>query len=186
MPWPDDHKEQTRDRIVESAATALRAKGLDGVSIAEIMAEAGLTHGGFYAHFKSKDELIGAALGRASRETIERLSNNRVPDDRRIEAVIDTYLSAGHASHPELGCPLAALGSELVRGSDQIREGVAARVAQRIEWVRQLLPEGEATEENATAMVATMLGGLLLARMVAPDKSGAVLEATRSFIDRAR
>jgi TetR/AcrR family transcriptional repressor of nem operon len=186
VPWPDDHKQQTRDRIVESAATALRAKGIDGVSIAEIMAEAGLTHGGFYAHFKSKDELVDAALGRASRETIERLSNNRVPDDRRMEAVIDTYLSAGHASHPELGCPLAALGSELVRGSDQVREGVATRVAQRIEWVRHLLPEGEATQENATAIVATMLGGLLLARMVGPDKSDAVLEATRSFIDRAR
>jgi TetR/AcrR family transcriptional repressor of nem operon len=184
--WPEEHKRETRDRIVESAAAALRAKGLDGVSIAEIMAEAGLTHGGFYAHFESKDDLIGAALARASRETIERLSNTRVPSDQRIDAVIDTYLSAGHAAHPELGCPLAALGPELVRGSDRIREGVATRAAQRIEWVRQLLPEGEATEENAMAIVATMLGGLLLARMVSPDKSDAVLEATRSFIDRAR
>ncbi len=186
MAWPEEHKRQTRDRIVESAATALRAKGLDGVSIAEIMAEAGLTHGGFYAHFESKDELVDAALGRASRQTIERLSDTRVPNDQRMDAVLDRYLSAAHAAHPEFGCPLAALGSELVRGSDRIRDGVATRVAQRIEWVRRLLPEGEATEENATAIVATMLGGVLLARMVAPEKSDAVLEATRSFIDRAR
>ena len=186
MAWPDDHKQQTRDRIVESAAAALRANGIDGVSIAEIMADAGLTHGGFYAHFKSKDELIGAALGRASRETIERLSNNRASGDQRIAAVIDTYLSAGHAAHPELGCPLAALGPELARASEPIREGLAAGVAQRIEWVRQQLPESEATEENAMAIVATMLGGLLLARMVAPEKSAAVLDATRSFIASAR
>jgi len=101
--WPEEHKRETRDRIVEAAAAALRSNGIDGVSIAEIMAEAGLTHGGFYAHFKSKDELVGAALGRASRETIDRLSNNRASGDERIDAVIDTYLSAGHAAHPELG-----------------------------------------------------------------------------------
>jgi TetR/AcrR family transcriptional repressor of nem operon len=181
MPWPEDHKQQTRDRIVDVAATALRAKGIDGVSIAEIMAEAGLTHGGFYAHFKSKDELIGAALGRAGRETIERLSS-----DLGIDGVIDTYLSEGHATHTERGCALAALGPELIRGSDRLREGLAAGVARRIEWVRQQLPESEATEENAMALVATMLGGVLLARMVAPEKSTAVLDATRTFIDRAR
>ncbi len=186
MPWPDDHKQQTRDRIVEAAATALRAKGIDGVSIAEIMAEAGLTHGVFYAHFKSKDELVGAALGRASRETIERLSNNQAPSDRRIDAMLDVYLSAKHAEHPEWGCPLAALGPELVRSSDPVRKGLAVGVAQRIEWVRQLLPEGDATEENAMAIVASMLGGVLLARMVAPEKSDAVLEAARALINRAR
>jgi TetR/AcrR family transcriptional repressor of nem operon len=185
VPWPDDHKQQTRDRIVDAAATALRANGIDGVSIADIMAEAGLTHGGFYAHFKSKDELLGAALGRASRETIERLSSNQTPGEPRIDAVIDTYLSPKHAEHAEWGCPLAALGPELVRASDPVRKGLAAGVAQRIEWVRQQLPEGEATEENAMAVVGSMLGGLLLARMVAPDKSDTVLQATRSLLHRA-
>ena len=180
MPWPDEHKQETRDRIVDAAATALRARGIDGVSIAEIMAEAGLTHGGFYAHFKSKDELVGAALKRAGSQTITTLS--KTPG---IDAVIDTYLSAGHAAHPERGCPLAALGPELTRADDGVRQGVAGGVAQRIEWVRQQLPEDQATEENATALVACMLGGLVLARLVAPEKSEAALDTTRALLHRA-
>src|SRR5215469_3225005 len=102
MPWPDEHKQETRERIVDAAATALRARGIDGVSVADIMADAGLTHGGFYAHFRSKEELVGAALKRAATQTIGILSQ-----EPQIDAVIDTYLSAGHAAHPELGCPLA-------------------------------------------------------------------------------
>jgi len=180
MPWPDEHSQQTRERIVVAAAAALREKGIDGVSIAEIMAEAGLTHGGFYAHFRSKEELVGAALVHASSQTIARLSK-----DPTLEAVIDTYLSAGHVAHPELGCPLAALGSELARTGGKVRQGLTGRVDQRIEFVRGLLPDGEATEETATAAVACMLGGLLLARLVAPEKSDAVLEATRSLLHRA-
>jgi TetR/AcrR family transcriptional repressor of nem operon len=180
MPWPDEHKQETRDRIVDAAAAAFRTKGIDGVSIAEIMAEAGLTHGGFYAHFGSKEELVGAALKRSGSQTIGTLSK-----DPRIDAVIDTYLSAGHVAHPERGCPLAALGPELARAGEEVREGLAAGVARRIEFVRQLLPKNEATEENATAIVACMLGGLVLARLVAPEKSEATLEATRSLLHRA-
>jgi TetR/AcrR family transcriptional repressor of nem operon len=180
MPWPDDHKQETRDRIVDAAARAFRTKGIDGVSIAEIMAEAGLTHGGFYAHFGSKEELVGAAVKRAAGQTIAILSEHP-----SIDAVIDTYLSVGHAAHPEVGCPLAAMGAELTREGDKVREGLAAGVARRIEFVRQLLPKGDATEENATAIVACMLGGVLLARLVAPEKSAATLEATRSLLHRA-
>jgi TetR/AcrR family transcriptional regulator, transcriptional repressor for nem operon len=180
MPWPEEHKQATRDRIVDAAAAAMRAKGIDGVSVADIMAEAGLTHGGFYAHFKSKEELLGAALRRASIQTIGILSK-----DPEIDAVIDTYLSPGHVAHPEIGCPLAAMGSELARAGEKVRQGLAGGVAQRIEFVRRLLPEDQATEENATAMVACMLGGVLLARLVTPEQSDATLEATRSLLHRA-
>lgn len=180
MPWPDDHKQETRDRIVDAAATAFRAKGIDGVSIAEVMGEAGLTHGGFYAHFKSKEELIGAALNRAATQLIGTWTRAG-----GIDSVIDTYLSSGHAVHPELGCPLAAMGPELTRSGSKVRQGLAAGVAQRIEYVRRLLPEGEATEENATAIVASLLGGIMLARMVSPEKADATLEATRSLLHRA-
>ena len=177
MPWPDEHKQETRDRIVDAAATALRAKGVDGVSIAEIMAEAGLTHGGFYAHFKSKEELLAVAVKRAGTQLIGTWSSAS-----GVGAVIDRYVSAIHAAHPEQGCPLAALGPELTRAGDKVRQQVAAGVAQRIEFVRQLLPEGEATEQNATAIVACMLGGVMLARLVAPEKAGAALEATRALL----
>ena len=180
MPWSRDHKQETRERIIDAAATALRSKGIEGVSIGEIMAEAGLTHGGFYSHFASKEELVGAAVQRAGRETIGTLS-----EASDIGGVIDTYLSAGHVAHPEVGCPLAALGSELARGGEGLREGLAKGVAGRIEWVRRQLPASEATEENATAIVACMLGGVLLARLVAPEKSDETLEATRSLLHRA-
>lgn len=180
MPWPDEHKQETHDRIVDAAATAFRERGIAGVSIAEVMGEAGLTHGGFYSHFKSKEELIGAALKRAATQLIGTWSQAG-----GLGAVIDTYLSMGHASHPELGCPLAAIGPELTRTGDKVRHGLATGIAQRIEFVRRLLPEEEATEENATAIVACLLGGIVLARMVSPEKSEAALEATRSLLHRA-
>jgi TetR/AcrR family transcriptional regulator, transcriptional repressor for nem operon len=187
MPWPEDHKQQTRDRIVDAAASALRANGIDGVSIAEIMAEAGLTHGGFYAHFASKDELLSAAIARASHQTIDRLANamRSMPPERRIDAVIDAYLSAKHADHPEQGCALAALGPELTRVGGQVQRDLAGSLQRRLEWLRALLPEDKASEDTAIAVHACLLGGLIMARAVGPEKSAAVLAATRAFVHDA-
>src|SRR5215472_1482267 len=104
MPWPKGHKSQTRARIVAAAATALRAKGVDGVSLADIMASAQLTHGGFYAHFQSKDDLLVEALDHARRQTLAALggSLDPAPATMRLCDVVDAYLSPRHAAHPEL------------------------------------------------------------------------------------
>jgi TetR/AcrR family transcriptional regulator, transcriptional repressor for nem operon len=187
VPWPEEHKQKTRERIVEAAATALRANGLAGVSITDIMADAGLTHGGFYAHFASKEDLMIAAVDHASDETTDRLSNamRSSPDDQRLHAVIDAYLSAMHAGHPEQGCPLAALGPELSRVGGDVQRDLAASVERRIEWLRALWPDAASAEDTATAVFACMLGGVILARAVDPDRSAAVLAATRSFVHRA-
>src|SRR5262249_29286802 len=98
MPWPGDHKQRTRRAIVEAAAAAFRAGGVAGVRIEDVMARAGLTHGGFYAHFSSKDELVGEAVERAGRQTVEMLSGALAGrrDEERLRSTIETYLSPGH------------------------------------------------------------------------------------------
>src|SRR5579872_7199925 len=168
MPWTDEHKERTRERIVQAAAAALRARGVDGVSIAEIMAEAGLTHGGFYAHFGSKDDLLRAALDAANGQTLDMLSaaTQSTSPDQRIGAVVDAYLSPKHAAHPERGCPLAALGPELARAPGKVRDALSLGVERRLEWLESVLPGNGHDDEEATALLACMVGGLILARAV--------------------
>lgn len=186
MPWTDEHKERTRERIVRAAAAAVRARGVDGVSIAEIMAEAGLTHGGFYAHFASKEDLLRAALESASGQTLDMLSEatQSIPADQRINAAVDAYLSPKHAAHPERGCPIAALGPELSRLPGHVRHDLSLRIGRRIEALKNLLPLDARAEEDATAVLACMVGGLVLARVVDPERSAAVLDATRAFVRR--
>ena len=187
MPWPRHHKKQTRERIVDAAAAALRANGISGVSVADIMDQAGLTHGGFYSHFASKERLLGAAVKQAGGETIEALSKTvrSLPLDRRIHAVIDNYLSVGHAEHPERGCPLAALGPELARVGGKVRQDFTRAVEERIDWFRNLLPGDPTARENAVGTVACLVGGLILARVVGGRQSDNLLAATRRFLHRA-
>src|SRR6516164_4082191 len=120
MSWPKDHKQATRQRIVEAAAAAFRERGVADVGVAEIMRRAGLTHGGFYAHFDSKDDLLAAALDQAATQVtsmLETAVKNRPGPDQLLNVAL-TYLSPPHLIHPESGCPVAALGPELVRSSD--------------------------------------------------------------------
>jgi TetR/AcrR family transcriptional regulator, transcriptional repressor for nem operon len=186
MPWPDDHKSNTRARIIAAAAAALRTNGVAGVSVAEIMAAAGLTQGGFYAHFASKEELVGAAVEHAADETLELLSSARdATPDQRVHAVIDLYLSRWHTESPSRGCPLPALSAEVSRLGGKSRRQLARAVDDRIAWLRELLPSDAATEEDAIGAVACMIGGVLLARVVDRERAATVLDATRSFAHRA-
>ena len=187
MPWPKEHKRRTRSAIVESAAALLRARGLDGAGVADIMASAGRTHGGFYAHFDSKDELLASALDRADDETIETLSRAiaSVPPERRIHAVIDAYLSAAHVAHPERGCPVAALGPELTRSGGRVRRELARAIGRRTAWVRNLLTGRSRRREDAIGVLACMVGAMILARGAEPRDSEAVLAASRRFLHRA-
>src|SRR5579864_9566650 len=112
MPWQADHKERTRRRIIEAAAAAFRERGIAGIGIADIMQRAGLTHGGFYAHFKSKDELLAEVQGimavRRAR-TAEAVAER--PRDEKLMAVAAAYLTSRHREHPESGCMIAAIGA---------------------------------------------------------------------------
>src|SRR5262245_58504172 len=107
MPWPRDYKVRTRARIVAKAAAALRDNGVTGVGVAETMARAGLTHGGFYAHFESKDRLLAEALEHANRESLALLvrSLQAAPSEAQLRAVADAYLSPWHMRHVGARCP---------------------------------------------------------------------------------
>jgi TetR/AcrR family transcriptional regulator, transcriptional repressor for nem operon len=190
MPWPKDHKKQTRERIVEAAAAAFRAGGVSAVRVEDVMAKARLTHGGFYAHFPSKDDLLREALEHAGRQTDDILSKllADLPAKDQIHAGIDTYLSGWHAAHPERGCPIAALAPELARARGKTRRALSRSVRGRVEWVRRLLakqPDSSTQDPRAVAVVACLVGGVILARAADMKDSAAVLQACRDFLHAA-
>jgi TetR/AcrR family transcriptional repressor of nem operon len=189
MSWPKDHKSRTRERIVQAAAAAFRAGGISGVRLEDVMANAGLTHGGFYAHFASKDELLGESLEHASGETVEMLSKPlaALQGDDRFRALIDAYLSPAHVAHPERGCPLASLGPEIARAGGTTQRNLAEGVRARLDWMRQLRSEGQrdaVSDNQVIGMLACMVGGLILARTVGGRDSTVVLSACREFLHR--
>jgi len=190
MPWPKNHKARTRSDIVRAAAAAFRARGLAGVRLDELMASTGRTHGGFYAHFSSKEDLLAAALELASQQTIDALSRTleALPAAQRLQAVIDTYLSPEHAAHPERGCPVAALGSELGRAGARTRRHIARSVRRRLEWLHGLESAGNGSrvaDDQVIGALACMVGGLIVARLIGGKDSDVVLRACREFLHRA-
>ena len=141
MRYDSEHKQKTRAKVLKAAAKAIRAEGPHQIGVADVMAQAGLTHGGFYAHFASKDELVAAAIGQMFEEARERFlheTHDRSPADA-LRAYIDFYLSPGHRDARRSGCPVAALASDLPRlskaaldrfadGSRHMRESLASKL----------------------------------------------------------
>src|ERR1041384_2893239 len=117
MRYSDTHKDETHQRIVKTAAKSFRKRGISGIGLVPLMKETGLTHGGFYAHFKSKDALIGEAIDAAFAQTIEHLRGavQAAPNKSSRRAVLDAYISEGHRDDPSVGCIIAALGTETAR-----------------------------------------------------------------------
>src|SRR5947207_10236932 len=116
MPWSSTHKTETRERILHAAASAFRAEGVAAIGVGDVMGRAGLTHGGFYAHFSSKEQLVAEALRHASGQTTRRFDETAEAGGAdALRAVIDRYLNAAHVAHPEWGCVIAALGPEAAR-----------------------------------------------------------------------
>lgn len=190
MPWSSDHKQATRARIVEAASPALRSRGIEGVGVAEVMKAAGLTHGGFYAHFGSKDELVAEAIATAAAQTRARLSDvaAKAPPGRKLPAVAEAYLGRQHSEHPEWGCPIAALGSELARGGGPAREAAGVAVRELLAWLEQQgadLPRAERRRQAAGAL-ATMVGAITVARTMGGGAGGdEYLAQVRRFLRAA-
>jgi TetR/AcrR family transcriptional repressor of nem operon len=163
-----------RQQVIDGAATLLRERGVAGVNVGQLMAEAGLTHGGFYRHFASKDELVGLALEKAladQREWVSGLSEREL---------IEWYLSTEHRDDPAHGCTMGALGSEVGRGDAASRETLAAGFSEFLDTFAEL--EGREREE-ALARYATMVGALVISRATAGDPiSEAVLAAARDTL----
>jgi TetR/AcrR family transcriptional repressor of nem operon len=177
MPWPKEHKHATRERIVKAAAAAFRERGVGEVGVAEVMRRADLTHGGFYAHFASKDELVAETLPHA----MERLRGGASQD---LLVTAEAYLSAPHMDHPEVGCAIAALGTELVRGSRRVRQSLAREIRKRLHELRALVPSAsrERRDRQTAGALACMVGGLILARGLKGPVQAKFLADCRAFL----
>jgi TetR/AcrR family transcriptional repressor of nem operon len=164
-----EHKEQ----IIAAAARRYRERGFDGISVADLMQEVGLTHGGFYRHFSSKDELVALSALRAVSDTItewRKIAEEATGD--RLEAVIHYYLSMRHHDHPETGCLAAALGCELTRLPSSIKDAVTNGERQMIDFLSGIAAGKTKVLRRRQAIVAfaSMVGGMTLARMTSDSE----------------
>jgi AcrR family transcriptional regulator len=175
-------KAATHERIVESAARAIRRSGYSGTGVADIMKDAGLTHGGFYAHFASRESMLAEAATRAGAESASILSRfaASAPGQQSLQALLRAYLSKAHVEGIEVGCPIAALGSETPRQAPEVRRAATLHIKGLIDLIARQLPDwGRAgAHEQALVVVSTMVGALMLARAVDdPKLSDAVCKA---------
>jgi len=163
-------KEATHERIVSVAARAIRRSGYEGTGVADIMKEAGLTHGGFYAHFASRDAMLAEAAHRACSESAEVTAKvvAKAAPEQALASLLGAYLSQEHLEHADTGCPLAALGSETSRQAPEVRRVITRHLKEMIDGVARQSPDWgtPAAHERAMVTVATMVGALLLARAV--------------------
>ena len=163
-------KDATHERIVSVAARAIRRSGYDGTGVADIMKEAGLTHGAFYAHFASREAMLAEAAGRACAESAAAAAEvvANTPPEKTLESMLGVYLSREHLEGVDIGCPLAALGSETSRQVPEVRRVATRHVKEMIDLVARQLPDwGQpGAHERALVTISTMVGALLLARAV--------------------
>ena len=190
MRYSKEHKNATHDRIVRKASMRLREKGIHGVGVAELMKEAGLTHGGFYSHFESREALMVEAVTYAMDRSMERwreLTDQLTPAER-LTTIADAYLSKQHRDDSGRGCPVLAVGSEIARETAKTRRAFAGRVAAMIDMLAEQI-EGvpaKKARQQACAMMATMIGTQLLARVTGSgDLSDEILAAGRAALPLA-
>ena len=167
-------KEITHERIVEAAARAIRRSGYNGTSVADIMKAAGLTHGGFYAHFESREAMLAEAADRAGAESValmEHVAATTLPEET-LRAMAEAYLAQEHLEDVETGCGTAALVSEMPRQTAEVRRAATRRIKEMIDLVARQLPNwGQpGAHEQALVIVAMMVGTLTLARAVDDPK----------------
>src|SRR5262252_8306540 len=169
MRYSKEHKQETHDRIVKKASVRLREKGAHGIGVADLMKEAGLTHGGFYAHFDSREALVIEAFSYASNRSREhwRKIVERTPPEKRLALIVDTYLTSLHRDDPGHGCTIATLGAEIARESPKTRKAFAAELERLIDLIADQIPDTprKVARKRATATLATMAGALVMARI---------------------
>lgn len=163
-------KEASHERIVQAAARAIRRSGYDGTGVADIMKEAGLTHGAFYAHFESREAMLAEAADRAGAEANALAASviAAAPPEQALRALMQAYLSREHLAGIETGCPISALGSEMPRQSPEVRRAATRRIKEMIDLIARQSPDwGQpGAHERALMTAATMVGTLVLARAV--------------------
>ena len=187
MRYRPEHKLETHQKIVKDASRRVRAEGLSGAAVSTVMKDAGLTHGGFYKHFGSKDDLLLESLREGFREIEDALAHaaEQSPSGEAWKAIVRTYLSLDLCEHPERGCPLAALAPELARADKNMKPQIAAEL---VNYKSRMLPfmpgRRSADRERAFFVIfSTMIGAIEIARML-PERAmrEKVLASTRDFL----
>src|SRR5258708_1627165 len=187
MRYSKEHKQETHARIVKKASVQLREKGAHGIGVADLMKDAGLTHGGFYAHFDSREALVVEAFAYAMDRSIERWRKlaEQTPPEKRLATIVDSYLTPLHRDDPGHGCAVPALGAEIARESPKTRKAFAAKLEQMIEMIAAQIPDvpPKAARKQAMASLATMMGTLVLARVAGSGEfSDEILAAGRDAV----
>lgn len=178
-PKAASRKELTHERIVDVAARVIRRSGYDGTGVADIMKEAGLTHGGFYAHFESRDALLAEAGDRAGAEAVAlatRLAAS-APPGQALQAIMQAYLSPEHIADMETGCPVSALGSEMPRQAPEVRRAATLHIKEMIDVLARQMPDWGQPQahERAMSLIAALIGTTMMARAVDDPKLSAAL-----------
>ncbi|KQV80652.1 TetR family transcriptional regulator [Massilia sp. Root351] len=179
-----------RERIVETAARLFREKGFDGIGVADLMKGAGLTHGGFYGHFGSKELLLAEAAAKALEKSVTtwRKLADRAPE-QPVAAIAASYLSVAHRDAPGKGCAVSTLGTDAARAGPEVRKAMSDGVQAQLKLLAELEPgaDGAAKRQQAIADYASMVGGLVLSRVMAdPAQSEEVLAAVVAALERGR
>jgi len=187
MRYSKEHKQETHARIVKKAATRLREKGAHGIGVADLMKDAGLTHGGFYAHFDSREALVIEAFNYAMDRANERWRTvtAEVPPEKRLALIVDGYLTALHRDEPGQGCAVPALGAEIARESPKTRKAFALKLDQMIEMIADQIQDmpRKAARKQAMATLATMMGTIVMSRIAGNgEMSDEILSAGREAV----
>jgi TetR/AcrR family transcriptional regulator, transcriptional repressor for nem operon len=176
-------KEKSRQRILDVAAQQLREFGIEGVSIGELMRSAKLTHGGFYGHFSSRDDLIAEALDRALSDgaaSAARAGSSK--GTRTLKSFLNSYLSKAHRDDPRSGCAISALAGDVARADQRTREIMTGHIAKHFDVISNLLNDGDATEFSMSVL-CTIVGAITLSRVISDEEiSNKVLLSARSTI----
>lgn len=181
MRYSQNHKAQTHERIIKEASARFRRDGIGATGLQPLMKALGLTHGGFYSHFKSKDELVEKAL-QAAGEQVDIICAELFAQDRPLEAFIDAYLSEWHQTSPHEGCPLPTMSSELgLRGQQSPTTDVVLNA--RLDQVQGTLEDEDAAADQSIVIMSTLVGALLLSRSVEnPELAQRILDVTRAYL----
>jgi TetR/AcrR family transcriptional regulator, transcriptional repressor for nem operon len=187
MRYSREHKLETHARIVKRASVRLREKGAHGIGVADLMKDAGLTHGGFYAHFDSREALVIEAFAHAMDRSTERWRKigETTPPDKRLAMIVDSYLTPVHRDDPGHGCAIPTLGAEIARESPKTRKAFAAKLDQMIDMMADQISDvsRKAARKQATSAIATMMGTLVMARVAGTGEfSEEILAAGREAV----
>ena len=187
MRYSPEHKAEIHQKIIKDASGRVRVEGLTGAAVSAVMRDAGLTHGGFYKHFESKDDLLIESLREAFRETADFLAQaaEHSQPGTAWKAIVKAYLSPQHCDHVEHGCPLAALAPELARVDEAMKGEILDEITKYKNRMLPFMPGRRAAEKERNFLVifSTMLGAIAIARIL-PDSAGRakVLASARDFL----